>query len=717
MMTEHRVVTGLLDDEGATGVQTLTSPSSTAEEMVVLADPRPVIPVIFLPGIMGTNLRNKHTGRRVWRPLNTSSITLGNGNWAEVGWAKDFFLATAAERRRWLDPETTEVDPRGKIHFRINMNKMPGKLDEKRRLRLQLPKLRSPTFINMDWKHLAISEREAYRRGFGALMQSAYQPVMANMEAVLNRLVQGGEICDSWSHGDSMFGMLADPAEYGEKKGATQLTQEEVRQAANYRFEFWAGGYNWIRSNADSAGKIIERIEKNVLGHYRKTLGESAAAGMKVLLMTHSMGGLVARSMIANHNYKRVLGSVIGAMPAEGAALTYKMMRTGADSMAMKLIAQGNTAIHLVAQLSNSNGALELLPTSRYGGDGNGWLRVRRSGAGKLENDDTLPKESNPYDEIYRSREWYGLVPERNGVALDMAGTQDAAGYESRTGGLDPFAEFDTKIDEVKRFHDQIDGKCPSPAYVHVGADGHKKRLAYDEVAWNVESGVSVKFEGLFLRGSPFKGALYATNSFNEYSSPTALDLDSQFIPEWMRSSGKQTVQQRRHATAMLNVFRANLENQMGAGFTLETANANGVWGDSLNGRVVLGLKADCPSPPVDPVSYCSEEPAIVLDELVITAYASPIPEDILATTAEKSGVGDETVPYISAVSPLVWRGVEAFFAIGDEGSSNATGKKVWDIKGRRTKGYEHQDAYNDNRARWASLFSVIRLAQRADWA
>ncbi|MGY0634674.1 hypothetical protein [Luteimonas sp. A478] len=715
-MTEWRIVMGQQDEGATTAAQTVMSPASTAQEMVVLADPRPVIPVVFLPGIMGTNLRNKYTGKRVWRPLNKDSFTYGSGNWKEVGWAKDFFLATAAERRRWLDPETTEVDPRGKVYYRVDMENMPGKLEEKRRLRLRLPNLRDFTLFKLDWKHLAISEKEARHRGFGALMQSAYQPVMVNLETVLNRMVQGGEVSEAWTHGNDMFGMLTDPAEYGEKKGAVRLSEVEIRQAANYRFEFWAGGYNWIRSNADSGAEIIEFIESEVMGHYRETLGESEVASMKVLLMTHSMGGLVARSISAIHNYGRVAGSVIGAMPAEGAALTYKMMRTGADSMAMKLIAQGNTAIHLVAQLSNSNGGLELLPTSRYGGDGNGWLRARRPGAGKSKNDDYLPRDSDPYAEIYRSREWYGLVPERNGVALDMAGTQNAAGYDSRTGGLEPFAGFDRKIDEVERFHGQIEGKCPSPAYVHVGADGDKDCLAYDEVAWSVGSAEPVSFGGLFVRGPRFKAKLHVTNSFKEYSSPTVLGLEQQFIPEWMQASRTQSVEHRRHAAEILNVFRTNLSNQLGAGFTLEAANRNGIWGDSLNGKVVLGLKANVPAQSPDPVSYLPDEPGILLDEVVITSYAPPTPTDVVAATAAKSGVGDETVPYVSAASPLAWTGVEAFFAIGDEGESDATGKRVMDIKGRRVKGYEHQDAYNDNRARWASLFSLVKLAQGADW-
>ena len=31
--------------------------------------------------------------------------------------------------------------------------------------------------------------------------------------------------------------------------------------------------------------------------------------------------------------------------------------------------------------------------------------------------------------------------------------------------------------------------------------------------------------------------------------------------------------------------------------------------------------------------------------------------------------------------------------------------------------GYDHQSSYNDVRARWATLYSILRLAQHANWA
>jgi len=716
MKEEDRILFPGLDEDGDWVANSRLTPSESKGTTHLLADPRPVIPVIFLPGIMGTNLRNKHTGERVWRPLNASSLTFGSGNWREAGWAAKYLMATAAERQRLLDPDTTEVDPEGKVYFRIDLNDMPGRPDEKRKFRLGWPNLRNPLPVKHDWERLAISVKEAKRRGFGTVMQSAYQPALANFEVALNRMLRDGELAKSWTQGDDMYGMQAPPVDYGDKYAGPQLAEDEVRKAAEYRFEFWAVGYNWIRSNADSAADVIDHIEEKIIPYYRDTLGAGIAENMKVVLLTHSMGGLVARAISGVHGYGRVLGSIIGSMPAEGAPLTYKMLRTGADSFAMKYIAQGQTGLHLAAQLSRSNGGLELLPSARYGGTGGGWLKLRRSGAGKGVNEDQLPRDGDPYADIYRSRSWYGLIPSGNAVALDFSATKNAseAGYESRGGDLDPFNDFDDKIDEVQDFHERIADQCPTPAYVHVGADSSGKRAAYEEVVWEATGNGPLRFEQLVQRRSRIRGT-YAVAG----NTPMPV-LDPAQMPEWMSSPRQVPSSQRKHAAKLRRVFEDNLANQLEAGISLSLASANGVWGDSLNGRLVLAAVAPAPegtrSPPPAPAQE-GDPRSELLEEVVITAASrTPSVDDVYAEVAEKDGPGDGTVPRMSAIAPWGWGGVQAFFAVGDDGKSSAQGKKTMNIKGKRKPGYEHQDAYNDNRARWATMYSLVKLAQQASW-
>ncbi|GAA3926619.1 esterase/lipase family protein [Luteimonas lutimaris] len=713
MAEEEQILFSTLDEDGDWVTSTRLTPSGKEGKTHLLADPRPVIPVIFLPGIMGTNLRNKHTGERVWRPLNASSLTFGSGNWREAGWAAKYLMATAAERQRLLDPDTTEVDPEGKVYYRIDLNSMPGRPDEKRKFRLGWPDLRNLSPIKYDWRSLAIDEKEAKHRGYGTVMQSAYQPALANFEVALNRMLHDGELATSWAQGDDMYGMQAPPADYGDKYQGSQLVEDEIRKAAEYRFEFWAVGYNWIRSNADSAAHVIDQIENRIIPHYRELLGAGIAGKMKVILLTHSMGGLVARAMSGVHGYGRVLGSVIGAMPAEGAPLTYKMLRTGADSFAMKYIAQGQTGIHLAAQLSRSNGGLELLPSARYGGTNGGWLKLRRVGAGKGANEDQLPRAGDPYDEIYRCRSWYGLIPSSNVIALDFSATKNAsaAGYASRGGDLDPFNDFDDKIDEVQDFHERIADQCPKPAYVHIGADGDKKRVAYEEVVWAATGNGPLRFELLVQRRSRIQGEYVPAGN-----TPVPM-LDPAQMPEWMRSLRRVPSNQRKHAAALKKVFEDNLANQLEAGISLGMANANGMWGDSLNGRLVLAAVKPAP-PATAPLQEDGAGETVQLEEIVITAATrTPGVDDVLVEVVEKDGPGDGTVPRVSAIAPWGWSGVKAFFAVGTDGRSSASGRKTQDIKGRREPGYEHQDAYNDNRARWASMYSLVKLAQSADWS
>ena len=59
-----------------------------------------VIPVIFVPGVMGSNLKNSKEGGK-WRMDNT---------WSVLGWVSK----SAEDRKEILNPAHTEVDPDGK---------------------------------------------------------------------------------------------------------------------------------------------------------------------------------------------------------------------------------------------------------------------------------------------------------------------------------------------------------------------------------------------------------------------------------------------------------------------------------------------------------------------------------------------------------------------------------------------------------------------------
>jgi hypothetical protein len=236
-------------------------------------------------------------------------------------------------------------------------------------------------------------------------------------------------------------------------------------------------GYNWLQSNRDSGIRVAERIAA-LIERY-KSQGFQCE---KIIVVTHSMGGLVARAMIHPKMGKlqdKVLGIVHGVMPAIGAGAAYKRMRCGFEDpglMSTSPIASitakvlGNLGPEVTAVLGNARGGLELLPSQAYG---NGWLQVKS----KEKMIKTLPQNGDPYEEIYKLRgKWYGLLREE---WINPA-NQLSGGFE-RTAGF---------LDKAKAFHNAIENTYHDQSYAHYGADlGH---AAWHNVVWEI--GASTEF-------------------------------------------------------------------------------------------------------------------------------------------------------------------------------------------------------------------------------
>jgi hypothetical protein len=78
-------------------------------QAILLAPPTKVIPVIFLPGVMGTNLMSDKavSEEPVWRGDSDIKVFFG--------WSSK----SGEQRRSLLNPDTTKVDNRGKISTEI----------------------------------------------------------------------------------------------------------------------------------------------------------------------------------------------------------------------------------------------------------------------------------------------------------------------------------------------------------------------------------------------------------------------------------------------------------------------------------------------------------------------------------------------------------------------------------------------------------------------
>lgn len=348
---------------------------------------REVIPVIFLPGIMGSRLKDAE-GSKVWDPDSAFFMLRKYG----------MFYVSAEERKEFLIGESFD----------------PARLE----------------VFNDDEKHNRKKfkrYKNADKRRWGGIAWSSYGKFLKKLD----------------KH------TFTDPIEQC------------------FEFPLHACGYNWTGSNYDSGKAVKEYIDKVIQEYTNK--GRKCE---KVILVTHSMGGLVARSACCVHGAEgKVLGVLHGVQPATGSPAAYWRMKAGWERPSAKgpnrsfwdwlksplkmtksylggyaaAWVLGTDGEEVTALLSNMPGGLELLPTADYvDNEGNKeWLRYKDQNGEEHK----LPK-SDPYSEIYLKKSvFYRLVnPEWLGEASDDS---EDDGYSS----YDPWSKYEANLEIAKEFH------------------------------------------------------------------------------------------------------------------------------------------------------------------------------------------------------------------------------------------------------------------------
>jgi broad specificity phosphatase PhoE len=433
--------------------------------------PKRVLPIIFLPGIMGSNLRMSEQRQQelrqkdniAWRPdgLGVSNVHKN---------AK----SDSRERQLRLDPLQTTVDiydPSGPSdvsgdgrHGNVELAKGFGS-----------PLLTNDPATNPNGR---TAVQKARARGWGEVYFKSYGKLLQHLESRLNSTFFEGKLRQEW-----LDVVDVDPSAWSPDPKLPQkaLTADELKKiATGCWFAAYAFGYNWLQSNGDSAKIIAKRINKVI-----DDLSSSGYECNQVIVVTHSMGGLVGRALVhpAYGNLQdKILGIVHGVMPAIGAPAAYKRMRAGFEDpglMSTSLSAieasigakvAGNYGDEVTAVLANAPGGLELLPTQSYG---NGWLRVRHNGH-DLE---AWPKQGNPYDEIYKVRgKWYALFRED---WINPSGRTP-----SRGGGT--FERTCEYLDKAEGLHRKIANTFHPNSYAHYGAD--RGQHSFEEVVWEIRN-------------------------------------------------------------------------------------------------------------------------------------------------------------------------------------------------------------------------------------
>ncbi|HFN7229909.1 TPA: lipase family alpha/beta hydrolase [Klebsiella quasipneumoniae] len=421
-----------------------------------------IIPVVFIPGVMGSNLKDGDDNV-IWRYDDDLSL---------IGWSLPG--SGPEERKKLLHPDRVQVDNRGVIissqqqeqQSQIMLDNPVNKYDSESidRLGAALKKAQEN-----DPETKLFGTRAA--RGWGEVAAASYGSFLDLLQLALFR----DKPCKD-SPLNAIYKKLITEAlgvEFCSSGNRDSLDEQALEVMKQYQFPVHAMGYNWLGSNMKSADHLKSRINKIVQGYKNR--------GMKchkVILVTHSMGGLVARyyseclDLDGGTGNQNIYGIVHGVMPSTGAAPAYTRMKRGTEnpeSSAKGYITSqilGRNAAEMTAICSQSAGPLELLPSVDYGTD---WLKITdRHGVTT-----SLPG-NNPYANLYLKRDvWWKLIDENllnpYNVLLDKI--QIEADWEIYSGIMAKVKEFHDKITgkyhpNTYSFYGKVDGVVIPPAYL-----------------------------------------------------------------------------------------------------------------------------------------------------------------------------------------------------------------------------------------------------------
>lgn len=444
-----------------------------------LMPPNTIVPVIVVPGIMGTNLRSKrkprygqnedernkrvNPGEPTWRPPNGKS----DGLKTSLDW-DDF---TPTDRQLMLDPVTLEVDDGGPLV-------VPDPIDG-----------------------YVLTEQELRQRGWGEVHADSYGMLLSALQTRLNQSFEFDWQSKKRTIRQHWKDVIAcNPKRWGLREFPA-LTESELVKHAQYFYPVYSFGYNWLL-DCHASSELLERRINEIIDSWRKAKRRCD----KVILVTHSMGGLVGRAC-AKRIPDKIAGVIHGVMPALGAPVAYRRIACGTETrspgnspianfeafMLAKIL--GETTDRTTPVLAAAPGALELLPNHLYPQP---WLHIRvmksagpARAAGYGTRDDVvrvketavdylhLPNVTtpNPYD-LYRDfKSWYRLI--NLGIA------DPAKKYLRRPGGVERAVR--TAIATAEKFHRTLGDYYHPNTYAFYGDDQNK--MSYAELRWTAPQG------------------------------------------------------------------------------------------------------------------------------------------------------------------------------------------------------------------------------------
>ena len=322
------------------------------------------VPILFVPGIMGSRLTNED-GEIVWDPppggLSCKGIkALWQGLWDDADDRKQRLIGEPGQSfdssfLRVAGLSSSPSEGEDKKHWRKVVTVPPGP----EKIAIQSSQLSLPVAL--------CSTAQPYKtRGWGTIHWESYGPFLQWLEQICTNITLKGVNCHVY-------------------------------------LPIYACGYNWTASNADSAEGLSKWIKaaKNEMG----TLGIKVD---KILIISHSMGGFVSRYCAVETKRENDIHAICHiAMPDNGSPATYKRMKAGFEGIAKMVL--GRNGKEVTAVLAHAPGGLELLPNVHYrqqDGAQGGWLTLEDKNESIL-----LFQGKNPYNTVYKeSHKWWRLI-------------------------------------------------------------------------------------------------------------------------------------------------------------------------------------------------------------------------------------------------------------------------------------------------------------------
>lgn len=445
-----RPVASYEDHEGNLRAYSPMSPKNNNTRAAIAVPPDKVMPVIVIAGIMGSNLRAKtnpndeqnrqlNPGEAAWRPPNSVEEGLGE--------AKIWRSRSPAVRQQILDGDTLEVDPNG------------------------------PVALGAATDGFVWNEKIARQRGWGEIHSASYGLLLVTLQQNLNRtyrsLYGNPALEGNWvslnAHDRSAWGVSKDGI-------GAPLTDDELKKFAQFSYPVYAFGYNWLKSNEVSAQSLQDRIEK-IISYWQSKKRDCNG----VILVTHSMGGLVARAC-SKKIPQMIAGVIHGVMPAFGAPACYRRLACGTETSTpsntdlenkgTEKFAEiaGLTVAETTPVLATAAGPLELLPNHLYPKP---WLFAQSFNAEKKPTFLNLSID-DPYELYLEFSSWYRLI--------DPALADPANKYKG-----DVRRHITTAVKQAKKFHMEVVGNYYHPnTFVFYGKD--EKKLSFGTFRWKFGS-------------------------------------------------------------------------------------------------------------------------------------------------------------------------------------------------------------------------------------